>query len=98
MKNYTQRVLIIGSLSGLEGCVEWAFTVLCLVLLLFSIFVNDLDDGKERLLIKPADHITLKCCKDAGEQEQEFKRILTNWKNDGNTRFFMALSVHFPTC
>lgn len=36
-----------------------ACTGVGLVLLLYSIFVNDLDDGKDGLLIKSADHIAL---------------------------------------
>lgn len=39
-----------------------------------------------------------KCRKDAGEQGREFKSILTNWKNYGNTVFFVEFNVHFPIC
>lgn len=37
----------------------WACTGVRLVLLIFSTFVNDLDDGKKWLLIKPEDHTML---------------------------------------
>lgn len=39
-----------------------------------------------------------KCCKDAGEQEQEFKGILTIWKDYCNYIVFMEFSVHFSFC
>jgi len=95
VRNCTQRVPINGSLSGLEGCAEWACIGICLVLLLFSIFINDLAEGKERLLQTTP---RWKCWKDPGEQEQEFRSILTNWKNAGNAMFFMEISVHVPIC
>lgn len=53
------RELSSGSLSGMEGCMAWACTGVRLVLLIFSTFVSDLDDGKKWLLIKPEDHTML---------------------------------------
>lgn len=94
MKNYTQRVLISGSLSGLRGPSEWASAGVCLVLLLFSIFISDLDNGEERLFINLQTASCWKCYKDTRGQEQEFKRISKNWKNDCNA-VFTEFSVHF---
>lgn len=43
--------------------------------LFFGIFINDLDDGEERLFIKPVGGTILGVL-----NGQEFKTIFTNWK------------------
>jgi len=43
--------------------------------LFFGIFINDLDDGEERLFIKPVGGTILRVL-----YGQEFKTIFTNWK------------------
>lgn len=55
VENYTQRELSSDSLSGMEG----AWQGIHLLLLMFSTFVNDLDDGKKCLLIKLEGHTML---------------------------------------
>lgn len=90
MKNYTQRIFISGSLSGLRGSTEWAFTGVFLILLLFSIFISDLHAGEERLYINVQTAPRWKCYKDTREWEQKFKRICKNWKNDFNAMFLQS--------
>lgn len=53
--------------------------------LFFGIFINDLDDGEERLFIKTVGGTILGVL-----YGQEFKTIFTNWKNDCNTVFLQS--------
>lgn len=59
----------------------WVCTGIRLVLLIFSTFVNDLDDGKKWLLIKPEDHTVLEVlegCWRTGARIQDYFNNLEN--------------------